>query len=182
MTGKSGKNRTLSDLDAADRRLVEAARDATGNAYAPYSGFAVGAAVRARSGRIYAGANLENAAYGVVMCGEVAAVTAANTAGDFDIDAIEVVGHKFLPPLDASQIVTPCGRCRQIISEAAQLTKRDIRVFSCNGDLSRIHESTIFELLPEAFGPLNLGLPDTWPELQRALRAAVAKLKGKKPP
>jgi cytidine deaminase len=168
--------RSLATLATADRILVEAARDASRNAYAPYSGFAVGAAVRAHSGRTYGGANLENAAYGVVMCGEVAAVTAANTAGDLDIDAIAVVGHKFLPPSDASQIVTPCGRCRQIISEAAQLAGRDVRVFSCSGDLSQIDESTISELLPAAFGPANLGLVKDWPKMQVTLRAAVAKL------
>lgn len=172
------KTRTLADLDPTDQALVKAARDVSGNAYAPYSGFAVGAAVRTRSGRVYVGANLENAAYGVVMCGEVAALTAANTAGDFDIETIAVIGHKFRPPADASQVVTPCGRCRQMIAEAAQLAGRDVRVLACNGALSAITESSIAELLPSAFGPATLGLTETWPAMQKTLRAAVAKLRG----
>ncbi len=174
-----GKIVTFTDLDEADQQLIEKARDATTNAYAPYSGFAVGAAVRARSGAIHAGANLENAAYGVVMCGEVGAMTAANTAGDLEIDAIAVVGHKFHPPeaADASHVVTPCGRCRQILSEAAQLSGREIRVLSCSGDFGQIIESSISELLPEAFGPANLGLAEAWPKMQQTLRHAVAALK-----
>jgi cytidine deaminase len=167
---------TLAGLGAADRTLVEAARDASRNAYAPYSGFAVGAAVRARSGAIYVGANLENAAYGVTMCGEVGAITAANTAGDLNIEAIAVVGHRFLPPADASHVVTPCGRCRQLISEAAQLAGADVRVISCSGDLHQIDKSTISQLLPAAFGPANLGPIRNWPNLQQTLYAAVTML------
>jgi cytidine deaminase len=167
----------LAELGEVDRRLLDIALDATGHAYAPYSGFAVGAAVRTKSGRVYAGSNLENAAYGVVICAEVAAVTAANTAGDFEIVAIAVVGHKFTSPRDHSQIVTPCGRCRQIISEAAEIAKTDVRILSSNGNLSRIMESTISEMLPAAFGPGNLGLVEAWPKMRGDLRAKVAKLK-----
>lgn len=168
---------TLAELDATDRRLVEMARDESSHAYAPYSGFAVGAAVRTKSGKTYAAANLENASYGLAICAEVAAATAANAAGDFDIEAIAVAGHKFMPPQDSTQVVTPCGRCRQVVSEAAQVAKTDVRVFSCNGDLSEIVESTISELLPMAFGPANLGIPDTWPKMREKLHARVAKLK-----
>ena len=166
----------LSDLNKEDRRLVEAAQAASGCAYAPYSGFAVGAAVRTASKTVFIGANLENAAYGVTMCGEVSALTRANAENDFDVEAIAVVGHKFTEPADASQVVTPCGRCRQLIAEAAQLAKRDVRVLSCNGDLTRILEATISELLPEAFGPANLGLADTWPKLREKLRARTKRL------
>jgi cytidine deaminase len=168
---------TLAELDATDRRLVEMARDESSHAYAPYSGFAVGAAVRTQSGRTYAAANLENASYGLAICAEVAAVTGANAAGDFDIEAIAVVGHKFMSPQDSTQVVTPCGRCRQVVSEAAQVAKTDVRVFSCNGDLSEIVESTISELLPTAFGPANLGVPDKWPKMRETLRATVKELK-----
>src|SRR5437762_6157833 len=119
---------TLDDLNDEDRLLVEAAQAASARAYAPYSGFAVGAAARTASKKIFAGANLENASYGVTICGEVSALTRANAEGDFDIEAIAVVGHKFTEPSDRSQIITPCGRCRQLIAEAAQLAKRDVRV------------------------------------------------------
>ncbi len=168
---------TIAELDQADRHLVEKALHASIHAYAPYSGFAVGAAVRTRSAKTYAGANLENASYGVTICAEIAATTAANSAGDQEIEAIAIVGHKFTTPQDSSQLVTPCGRCRQVIFEAAQVAKTDVRVFSCSGDLSKIMESTISELLPAAFGPANLGLTEVWPKMRAKLRAAVAKLR-----
>jgi cytidine deaminase len=140
--------------------LILAAREAAyWHAYAPYSGFAVGAAARDREDHIHRGANLENAAYGVVMCAEVAALTAANVAGAFgQLEAIAVVGFKFHPQVDLSQIVTPCGRCRQLIYEASELSDRAIDVFACSGDLSRIERWSSDELLPRAFGPKTLGI------------------------
>lgn len=98
------KTITLTKLNKADRQLVEMARDASCRAYAPYSGFAVGAAVRAKSGKTYAAANLENASYGLAICAEVAAMAAANAAADFDIEAIAIAGHKFTPPGTASKL------------------------------------------------------------------------------
>lgn len=156
-------------LNDADQRLVRAAHDVARNGYAPYSGFAVGAAVRAVGGQIISGANLENAVYGLGMCAEVSAITAANSAGYHNLEAIAVVGYKFSEPRDASQIVTPCGRCRQLIFEAAQISNIDIRVLSCSGDLNQIAEATIGELLPEAFGPANLGLDKTWLKVRQQL-------------
>jgi len=170
---------TLADLSERDRQLVEAARDASVNAYAPYSGFAVGAAVRTKSGRSYSGANLENASYGLGICAEVSVMAVASAAADLDVEAIAVVGHKFTEPQDSSQLVTPCGRCRQVIFEASQVSNVDVRVFSCTGDLSQIVECTISELLPAAFGPKNLGLDEAWPEMRSQLRAAAARLAGK---
>jgi len=155
------KKLTLDDLehDAKVKKLVMQARDAAyWHAYAPYSGFAVGAAARDRDGNIYLGANLENAAYGVVMCAEVGALTAANVHGAFDqLEAIAVVGFAFHPRVDCSQIVTPCGRCRQLILEASELSKH-IDVFACSGDLMQIEQWSIAEMLPRAFGPKTLGI------------------------
>lgn len=149
----------LDELSKKDRDLIAAARKAADNAYAPYSGFAVGAAVRATDGAIHIGANLENASYGLSMCAEVSALTAANTAGEFDrLEAIAVVGFGFFPKMHVSEIVTPCGRCRQLISESAQLSGIDIEVFACSGDLERIEQYRISELLPRAFGPQSLQL------------------------
>lgn len=167
---------THGDLTEADRRLVEAALDASATAYAPYSGYAVGAAVLSRSGRIHTGSNLENASYGLGICAEVSAIAVANAADDFDIAAIAVAGHKFVPPVDATMIVTPCGRCRQVIFEAAQTSGIDIRVLSCSGDLRHVDIQPISALLPMAFGPGNLGLDKTWPDMRAALRARVANL------
>ena len=170
------QTRKFSDLGDSERRLIASARDASMNAYAPYSGFAVGAAVRAGSGAVFTGANLENAAYGLGICAEVSALTKANSAADYHIEAIAVVGHKFTDPHDASQVVTPCGRCRQLIFEASQIARTDVLVFSCSGDLQHIREAVISELLPEAFGPKNLDLENTWPHLRDKLTRRVAEL------
>ena len=161
------------NMNANDRDLIEKALQASGNAYAPYSGFAVGAAVRSRRGEVYLGSNLENAVYGLGICAEVVALAKANTAGDFDVEAIAIVGHKFTTPRDSSQVTTPCGRCRQLIAEASQISNTDVVVFSCSGDLEEIHESTISELLPESFGPKTLGVHIIWPEVSNQLREAV---------
>jgi len=165
-----------SELDNSDRELVATAQEAYSRAYAPYSHFAVGAAVRSRAGKIYAAANLENASSGLSICAEASALTLANAAGDFDVEAIAVVGLAFNDPLGARQGVTPCGSCRQLIAEAAQLANRDIRVLCCNGELSSIAISTISELLPEAFGPHNLGVAQQWPRLRDELQARVKQL------
>jgi cytidine deaminase len=161
----------ISDLENADRVLIERALETSRFAYAPYSGFAVGAAARTKNGKLYEGANLENASFGLSMCAEVAALTRANSSGDYDVEAVAVVGHKFVEPRDATQLVTPCGRCRQLIYEASQISKVDIRVFSCSGDLGQIFESAISELLPLAFGPANLGMDSKWLTMRSNLTA-----------
>jgi cytidine deaminase len=171
------QTRKFGDLGDSEQRLIAVARDASINAYAPYSGFAVGAAVRTRSGAVFSGANLENAAYGLGVCAEVAALAGANSAADYFIEAIAIVGHKFTDPKDASQVVTPCGRCRQLILEAAQIADTDVRVFSCSGDLEQIREAVISDLLPEAFGPKNLGLEKSWPPMREKLARSVAELR-----
>jgi cytidine deaminase len=151
------KTLKLSELAKKDADLVIAARKVADNAYAPYSGFAVGAVVRTTDGKTHIGANLENASYGLSMCAEVSALTASNTSGDFDrLEAIAIVGFGFFPELQLSKVVMPCGRCRQLISESAQLSDFDIDVFACSGDLKRIEKYKISELLPQAFGPQSL--------------------------
>jgi cytidine deaminase len=165
-----------SGLDNPDRELVARAQETAARAYAPYSLFAVGAAVRSKSRKIYAAANLENASYGLTICAEAAALSAANGAGDLAIEAIAVVGLNLKDPADFSQVVVPCGSCRQLIAEAAQLAHRDVRVLCCNGELSRIVEWTISGLLPEPFGPENLGLTQQWPILRQELEARVTQL------
>jgi cytidine deaminase len=87
-----------------------------------------------------------------------------------------VVGFAFKDPVGASRVVAPCGSCRQLIAEAAQLTNRDVRVLCCNGELSLIVASSISKLLPEAFGPQNLGRAQQWPSLREELQARVKEL------
>lgn len=125
--------------------MIRAAADARVNSYAPYSKFAVGSAVRTRSGRIYVGVNMENVSYGVTICAEVGALAAAAAGGDLgDVESIAVVGSSVEP-------TTPCGRCRQLILEASRLTGVDVIVHSCNTDLSRVETLPISALLPNAF-------------------------------
>jgi cytidine deaminase len=83
-----------------------------------------------------------------------------------------------MPPANYASVCSPCGRCRQLIFEASQVSKIDITVLSCNGDLSDIQIMPISKLLPLAFGPENLGLTYAWPEMRKTLKAAAAKLSG----
>ena len=96
----------MSEYDA----LLSAARQARENAHAPFSNFRVGAALRAKSGRIYAGCNVENASYGLTCCAERVAIFKAVSEGEHGFDAIAVV-------TDADTLTPPCGACRQIIWE-----------------------------------------------------------------
>ena len=147
--------------DAPDTiALLSAALAAAGNAYAPYSRFAVGAAVRTKSGRVHTAANMENASYGLTICAEAAALTRAVAEGDFQVTEIAVVGGRIGDDgaLIPGDVVTPCGRCRQLIKEAADVSGTDIRVVCANADLSETLDTTIDTLLPHAFGPKDLGL------------------------
>ena len=118
--------------------LIAAAREARERAYAPYSRFQVGAALRTASGRIFRGCNVENLSYGLTICAERAAVFAAVAAGETQFESIAVVA-------DSVQPVTPCGACRQVLAEFSP----DLPVCSANLQDQR-HETTIAELLPRA--------------------------------
>ena len=136
--------------------LLNAAANAATNAYAPYSKFAVGAAVETSDGRIFVGANMENASYGLTMCAEIGALQAASSIGALGmIRRIAIVGGPVKPTFQPKP-TAPCGRCRQLIAEAAMLGGHDIEVWF--GDLQQktVIRRTISELLPDAFGPNNL--------------------------
>ncbi|MDP4240996.1 MAG: cytidine deaminase [Bacteroidota bacterium] len=128
--------------------LVEA-RKVSENAYNNYSGFFVGAAVRTSSGKVYTGTNMENASFGVSICAEPGAILSANANGDFNIEAIAIVGG-FKDGKD-QQPATPCGRCRQFIYEASQVSGKNIAVFCSNLTFSKTLVTSIEELLPFAF-------------------------------
>ena len=125
--------------------LFAAARAARDNAYAPYSGFTVGSALRAGSGRIYAAGNVENAAYPVGTCAEAGAISAMIAAGDREITEILVVAASAEP-------VMPCGACRQRIFEFAA---SETRVHSAGIEGLRT-SIALSDLLPHAFGPKSL--------------------------
>jgi cytidine deaminase len=150
------ESRPLADLSAEDQTLCRAAFAATANAHAPYSRFSVGAAVRTASGVVYPGSNLENASYGLAICAEASALVAANNVSDRRVLAIAVTGHSRDPRRDPTALVTPCGRCRQMIAEFAAISETDVRVLCCAGDLSRVLTTSIDALLPHAFGRHSL--------------------------
>lgn len=124
--------------------LVERARQARGRAYAPYSGYAVGAALRAASGEVFEGVNVENAVYPTGICAERAAVYAAVSQGVRAFEAIAVVTQ------DGG---SPCGSCRQVLAEF----NLDLVVWLADADGRVVRETTVRALLPDAFGPANLG-------------------------
>ena len=137
--------------------LIAAARDAMAHAHAPYSGFAVGAALRLTDGAIVTGSNFENASYGLSLCAETVALATANAQGRLaDVAAIAIVGGDGAGDGDA--VVTPCGRCRQILHEAEQMAGRRIAIYCAAPVGGAIVEHDLATLLPYAFGPSYLGI------------------------
>ena len=147
--------------DTTDRdALIDAARDAAGRAYAPYSGFHVGAALLLKNGDVVTGANVENASYGLTLCAETVAVAKIVNEGWIgELAEVAIVGGR--PDGDGllgSDPVNPCGRCRQILNEAAERSKTDILVHCASGDGKEVRTYRLSQLLPAAFGPKDLGL------------------------
>ncbi len=120
--------------------LVDLARAVRLNAYAPYSNFKVGAAIRATSGAIYTGVNVENVAYPEGTCAEAGAIAAMIAAGDTEIAAVAVIADSPIP-------VSPCGGCRQ---KLAEFGKGDVSVTLATTD-GLLQNTTLAELLPGAF-------------------------------
>ncbi len=138
--------------------LVSAARAAMAHAYAPYSRFHVGAALGLADGSIITGANVENASYGLTLCAEtVALAKAANEGKLAQVVAVAVIGglaDEQGVPHPGHDPVTPCGRCRQMLNEAAALAGHDILVH-CIG-AGGVNSVQLSVLLPHAFGPAAL--------------------------
>ena len=141
--------------------LIDHARRAAVHAHAPYSRFAVGAALLMSDGSVVTGANVENASYGLSLCAETVAIATASASGRLaEIVAVAVIGGAMdadgLPTGTAP--VSPCGRCRQVINEAAQIGGRDVIVWCGPAVGDVIERYPLSELLPHAFGPADLGL------------------------
>lgn len=129
--------------DEQREKLIQTALEARKWVYAPYSNYPVGAALLTASGRIYDGVNVENAAYPNSMCAERVAVFKAVSEGELRFEAIAVVTR------DGG---SPCGSCRQVLSEFGLETI--VLIADDQGNV--ISETTVDELLPGAFGPSNL--------------------------
>ncbi|MBR2701846.1 MAG: cytidine deaminase [Erysipelotrichaceae bacterium] len=129
-----------------NKEILELAFKAMDNAYAPYSNFHVGACVSCKDGSYFLGANIENASYGATNCGERSAVFAAYSNGyrKDDIEKLAIV-------CDGHRIATPCGICRQVLSE---LLNPDTPIVLSDGE--HVLETNMKELLPLQFGPEDL--------------------------
>jgi len=136
-------------VDASRASLVRAARGALENSYSPYSKFRVGAALLFADGCVVTGTNIENASYVLALCAETVAVAKAMDGGQRGgLQAVAVIG-------DSLTAVTPCGRCRQILNELADLGGTDPVIWCAGGD--EVVETRLSQLLPRAFGPRHLG-------------------------
>ena len=129
-------------MDADWEALTTAAREAMGHAYAPYSGFAVGAAARVDDGRVVSGCNVENAAYGVTLCAECGLVGELHMTGGGRLTHFVCVNGD-------GDVIMPCGRCRQLLFEHGG---RDLELWTVSG------VRPMSEVLPDAFGPDDLAV------------------------
>jgi cytidine deaminase len=123
--------------------LIDLANEARRRAYAPYSKYRVGAALRTKTGRVYTGVNVENAAYPASICAERTAVFKAVSEGELDFEVVAVVTENG---------GSPCGSCRQVLAEFGL----DTVVLMANAKGQLIKETTVRELLPEAFTARHL--------------------------
>lgn len=123
-----------------DKELVDIALAAKENAYAPYSGFKVGAALMTASGRVYTGVNIENLSYGATNCAERTAIFKAVSEGEKSIKVLAISS-------DSSELTYPCGICRQVISEFADTNTKIL----CSNNKGEYKEVTMKELMPYAF-------------------------------
>ena len=131
-----------------DQELIDAARLAAQHSYSPYSKFPVGAALRFADGSIVTGTNIENASYGLALCAETVAVSKAMADGARGgLEAVAVTGPGTEP-------ITPCGRCRQVLNELAQLGGTDPEILCVGPD--EVRRLRLSDLLPHAFCPASL--------------------------
>src|SRR5512139_3528135 len=134
----------MTTLTQQDKQsLIGLANTARQRAYVPYSKYRVGAALRTKSGRIFTGVNVENAAYPHTMCAERVAIFKAVSEGEMEFEVIAVV---------TDNGGSPCGGCRQVLAEFGLETL----VLIANGDGESLKEMTVCDLLPEAFTPDHL--------------------------
>lgn len=145
---------TIDECDNIIKNLIKKAKEATLNAYAPYSGFSVGAAVLLHSGNIVTGNNQENAAYPSGLCAERTALFYANA--QFPDDRVEAIAIVASYEGDFTKdICSPCGSCRQVLNEIENRFEYPIRIIMCGKN--KIYEvNSVKELLPLSFGKESL--------------------------
>lgn len=134
-------------------QLVAEAITARGASYSPYSGFGVGAALLAASGKLYLGCNIENAAFTPTSCAERTAFVKAVYEGEREFKAIAVVGWKRGASLEERELAFPCGVCRQVMMEFCDPDRFTVIVATSPENFK---EYTLGEILPNGFGPGNI--------------------------
>lgn len=134
-----------------DRELIKAAQKAREYSYSPYSHFRVGAALLTKGGRVYTGCNIENAGYTPTNCGERTAFFKAVSEGEYDFEAIAIVGGQ--EDAEKLEYCSPCGVCRQTMMEFCDPETFRILLAKSEEDYQ---EFTLAQLLPMGFGPGNL--------------------------
>ena len=144
------------ELSDAQRNALDEASRVLENAYNPYSHFFVGACLVSDKEELISGANFENSAYGSTICAERAAVLRANAMGVRHFRSIAIIarGEDF----NTTEVTGPCGSCRQVLYEISQLSGCDLEVVLATTQKDQIVVTTIKELLPLAFGPVDLGI------------------------
>ncbi|KAG4070899.1 hypothetical protein HA402_011125 [Bradysia odoriphaga] len=142
---EGGSIQEYSNLDPSAKELIQAAIKVRNNAYAVYSNFQVGSALRTTTGEIFTGCNVENGAYSPSVCAERTAICKAVSEGHREIAAIAVVAYQ------EHSFTTPCGVCRQFISE---FTTKDIPVYVAKPAPVRVLVTSIRQLLPLNFVPV----------------------------
>jgi cytidine deaminase len=148
----------MTGITQEEADLVDAARAAMRHAHAPYSRFAVGAALRLTDGTVITGSNFENASYGLSLCAETVAIATASAQGRLtEIAQIAVAGGPADKP-GHSDPITPCGRCRQVIKEAQDMAGRPVTILCAAPAGPQVSRHELDDLLPHAFGPADLGL------------------------
>lgn len=150
----------LNELSQGELQLIHLARNATHQSYSPYSKFRVGAVAQAEDGTLCAGANVENASYGLTVCAERTAIFKAWQQGMKDIRTIAVTGRiGKIPELEYHGTpVTPCGACRQVIREAEDRARQPITILMDGYGDEVIKVVGIGALLPLGFGPSDFGV------------------------
>lgn len=148
---------SFQEIPREDQDLLLEAERVAANAYCPYSNFSVGAAIRAKNGKIFVGCNMENASWGNTICAERSALAFANAMGVRDYHSIAIIAKGGNPA--NKEPVTPCGACRQSLYEFSQLYGTPIQLILSNSAKNRIKLLSIEELLPMAFGPKDLLRP-----------------------
>lgn len=129
--------------------LVKKAYEAQKFSYSPYSGFQVGAALLAKSGKVYTGCNIENAAFSPTNCAERTAFFKAVSEGEKEFTAIAIVGNRKDAAPGERDFCTPCGVCRQVMLEFAE--PEEFLIYAGKGE--EVRTFTLKELLPESFSP-----------------------------